>query len=139
MWAPGDHELLVAQGGGWIDLCCPPGGNPAGHEADDQEKKGYRCEGEGIVGRNAPKLADKDSGQSKARGQLAPWRIIDCIEAACTRPKDEAFQLERDWYNECRNSAQRKALARLRPRPTGRQLPRQYRRWRPQSKLRCAI
>ncbi|MFL6602353.1 MAG: 3-hydroxyacyl-CoA dehydrogenase NAD-binding domain-containing protein [Steroidobacteraceae bacterium] len=48
--------------------------------------------------------------QSKARGQLAPWKIIDCIEAACTRPKDEAFQLERDWYNECRNSAQRKAL-----------------------------
>jgi 3-hydroxyacyl-CoA dehydrogenase len=51
--------------------------------------------------------------QSKARGQLAPWKIIDCIEAACTRPKDEAFRLERDWYNECRNSAQRKALVHL--------------------------
>jgi len=51
--------------------------------------------------------------EGKARGQLAPWRIIDCIEAACTRPKDEAFQLERDWYNECRNSAQRKALVHL--------------------------
>src|SRR5712664_2389117 len=64
-----NHELVVAQGRGWIDPCCPPGGNPAGDEADDQEKKGYGCEGEGILRRNAPKLADKDSGQSKARGQ----------------------------------------------------------------------
>ena len=31
--------------------------------------------------------------ESRARGQLAPWRIIDSIEAACTRPKDEAFRL----------------------------------------------
>jgi 3-hydroxyacyl-CoA dehydrogenase len=40
--------------------------------------------------------------ESKARGQLAPWKIIDCIEAACTRSKDEAFQFERDAFNECR-------------------------------------
>ena len=51
--------------------------------------------------------------ESKARGQLAPWKIIDCIEAACTRPKDEAFQVERDAYNECCNSPQRKALVHL--------------------------
>jgi 3-hydroxyacyl-CoA dehydrogenase len=51
--------------------------------------------------------------ESKARGQLAPWKIIDCIEAACTRPKDEAFQLERDAFNECRESPQRKALMHL--------------------------
>lgn len=48
--------------------------------------------------------------ESKARGQLAPWKIIDCVEAACTRSKDEAFQLERDAFNECRESPQRKAL-----------------------------
>jgi 3-hydroxyacyl-CoA dehydrogenase len=48
--------------------------------------------------------------ESKARGQLAPWKIIDCIEAACTLPKDAAWQLERDLYNECRNSPQRNAL-----------------------------
>ena len=48
--------------------------------------------------------------ESKARGQLAPWKIIDCIEAACTRSKDEAFQFERDAFNECRESPQRKAL-----------------------------
>jgi len=46
----------------------------------------------------------------KARGQLAPWKIIDCIEAACTRPKAEAFQLERQLFDECRNSPQRMAL-----------------------------
>ena len=48
--------------------------------------------------------------ESKARGQLAPWKITDCIEAACTRSKDEAFQFERDAFNECRESPQRKAL-----------------------------
>jgi len=48
--------------------------------------------------------------ESKARGQLAPWKIIDCIEAACTRSKEEAFQFERDAFNECRESSQRKAL-----------------------------
>jgi 3-hydroxyacyl-CoA dehydrogenase len=48
--------------------------------------------------------------ENKARGQLAPWKIVDCIEAACTLPKDEAFQLERDLFTECRNSPQRKAL-----------------------------
>jgi 3-hydroxyacyl-CoA dehydrogenase len=48
--------------------------------------------------------------ESKARGQLAPWKIIDCVEAACTRSRDEAFQFERDAFNECRESPQRKAL-----------------------------
>src|SRR5262249_35711906 len=46
-------------------------------------------------------------------GQLAPWRIIDCIEAACTQPKDRAFALERQYYEECRDSPQRKALMHL--------------------------
>jgi 3-hydroxyacyl-CoA dehydrogenase len=46
----------------------------------------------------------------KARGQLAPWKIIDSIEACCTRSKEEAFRLEREWFNECRDSPQRAAL-----------------------------
>jgi len=29
--------------------------------------------------------------EPKARGQLAPWRIVDSIEAACTLPKEAAF------------------------------------------------
>ncbi|HEY2341061.1 MAG TPA: 3-hydroxyacyl-CoA dehydrogenase NAD-binding domain-containing protein [Steroidobacteraceae bacterium] len=47
---------------------------------------------------------------AKARGQVAPLRIIDSIEAACTRPKEEAFRLERQYFLECRDSPQRKAL-----------------------------
>ncbi len=46
----------------------------------------------------------------KARGQLAPLRIVDSIEAACTRPAEEAFRLERQYFLECRDSPQRKAL-----------------------------
>ncbi len=46
----------------------------------------------------------------RARGQLAPLRIIDSIEAACTRPAEEAFRLERQYFLECRDSPQRKAL-----------------------------
>ena len=49
----------------------------------------------------------------KARGQLAPWKIIDSIEAACTLPKEAAFRLEREWFNECRDSPQRAALVQL--------------------------
>jgi len=47
---------------------------------------------------------------AKARGQLAPWKAIDAIEACCTRSRDEAFRLEREWFNECRDSPQRAAL-----------------------------
>ena len=47
---------------------------------------------------------------AKARGQLAPWKAIDAIEACCMRSKDEAFRLEREWFNECRDSPQRAAL-----------------------------
>ena len=46
----------------------------------------------------------------KYRGQLAPLRICDAIEAACTRERAEAFKLERKFYLECRESPQRKAL-----------------------------
>ncbi len=47
---------------------------------------------------------------TKARGQLAPFRIVDAIEAACTLPSEEAFRLERECFIECRDSPQRKAL-----------------------------
>ncbi len=51
--------------------------------------------------------------ESKARGQLAPWRIVDSIEAACTLPKAEAFAREREYFIECRDSPQRAALVHL--------------------------
>jgi 3-hydroxyacyl-CoA dehydrogenase len=51
--------------------------------------------------------------EGKARGQLAPFRIVDCIEAACGKPRDEALRLERQYFIECRDSEQRRALVHL--------------------------
>src|SRR5213082_847609 len=51
--------------------------------------------------------------EAKARGQLAPFRIVDCIEAACTLPVEAAFARERESFIECRDSPQRKALVHL--------------------------
>ena len=48
--------------------------------------------------------------EPKARGQLAPWKIIDCIEGACRLPKTAALERERQAFIECRDSPQRKAL-----------------------------
>lgn len=47
---------------------------------------------------------------ARARGQLAPQRIVDAIEAACTRARAEGLALEREYFNECRDGPQRKAL-----------------------------
>jgi len=46
----------------------------------------------------------------KSRGQLAPSRIVDSIQAACTLPAEDAFRLERQYFLECRDSPQRRAL-----------------------------
>jgi 3-hydroxyacyl-CoA dehydrogenase len=62
---------------------------------------------------SAPFAAFRQKIATRARGQLAPWKIIDCIEAACTRSKAEAFRFERDCFIECRDSAQRRALTHL--------------------------
>jgi 3-hydroxyacyl-CoA dehydrogenase len=50
---------------------------------------------------------------TRARGQLAPWKIVDAIEGACTLPRAEAFRLERESFIECRDSAQRHALTHM--------------------------
>jgi 3-hydroxyacyl-CoA dehydrogenase len=62
---------------------------------------------------SAPFAAFRQKIATRARGQLAPWKIVDCIEAACTRSKAEAFRFERDCFIECRDSAQRRALTHL--------------------------
>ncbi|MBV9696768.1 MAG: enoyl-CoA hydratase/isomerase family protein [Gammaproteobacteria bacterium] len=46
----------------------------------------------------------------RTRGQLAPGRIVDAIEAACFQDRDEALRLERQYFLECRESAQHRAL-----------------------------
>jgi 3-hydroxyacyl-CoA dehydrogenase len=51
--------------------------------------------------------------EKKWRGQLAPWRIVDCIEAACTQPFESAYALELAAYETCKASPQRGALTYL--------------------------
>jgi 3-hydroxyacyl-CoA dehydrogenase len=46
----------------------------------------------------------------KARGQLAPFLIVDSIEAACTQPAEDALRIERESFVACRDSPQRRAL-----------------------------
>ena len=52
----------------------------------------------------------REKNTKKWKGLLAPWRIVDCIEAACTRSGDEGYALELAAYEECKASPQRAAL-----------------------------
>jgi 3-hydroxyacyl-CoA dehydrogenase len=54
--------------------------------------------------------AFRKSIAKKARGQVAPFKIIDCIEAACTLPAAEAIAFERAAFAELLDGDQRKAL-----------------------------
>ncbi len=66
----------------------------------------------GVVSAASPDLftAFRQKIAPKARGQLAPAKIIDCIEAACTRRREEALRLERESFAACAESAQCRAL-----------------------------
>ncbi|MGE0719353.1 MAG: 3-hydroxyacyl-CoA dehydrogenase NAD-binding domain-containing protein, partial [Alphaproteobacteria bacterium] len=44
------------------------------------------------------------------RGQVAPWRCIDCVEIATTTSFDEGLRRERALFEECLASPQSKAL-----------------------------
>lgn len=57
--------------------------------------------------------AFRERHAKKWTGLLAPGRIVDCIEAAATRPWEEAYALERKYFGECRASPQRAALSHL--------------------------
>jgi 3-hydroxyacyl-CoA dehydrogenase len=46
----------------------------------------------------------------KARGAIAPARIVDCVEAAVTKPFAEALTYERELFVECMHSPQSVAL-----------------------------
>ncbi len=47
---------------------------------------------------------------AKARGQLAPVRIVDAVEALCAAPAEESRRRVRAWFDECRDGEQHKAL-----------------------------
>ena len=46
----------------------------------------------------------------KARGLFAPFRIVECVEAALTTPIAEGLEIERSKFMECMNTPQREGL-----------------------------
>lgn len=46
----------------------------------------------------------------KWKGLLAPWRIVDCLEASCKLTFDEGLALEKSIFQECEHSPQSRAL-----------------------------
>jgi 3-hydroxyacyl-CoA dehydrogenase len=60
---------------------------------------------------NAPIFAfARNAAAKKARGQLAPFKAIDAVEAAATLPYDEGCRKEAEYFRECLFSPQSKAL-----------------------------
>lgn len=55
----------------------------------------------------------RNKNQRKWKGLLAPWKIVDCVEAACRVSFAEGFRLEREAFQECEHSAQSRALIHL--------------------------
>lgn len=51
--------------------------------------------------------------EGKWRGLLAQWKVVDCIEAACTKPWDTGYALEARCFRECAESPQFSALSYL--------------------------
>ncbi len=49
----------------------------------------------------------------RARGQTAPQKIVDCIEAAATLPFDEGLARERELFMECMQGTQSAAMRHL--------------------------
>ncbi len=49
----------------------------------------------------------------KARGYQSPWRIVDCVEAAVSRPLEEGLAEERRLFLQCRDSSQSTAMRHL--------------------------
>ena len=46
----------------------------------------------------------------RARGQVAPQKIVDCVEASLTRPFAEGLKIEREAFIDCMRSPQSAAL-----------------------------
>jgi len=46
--------------------------------------------------------------KKRARGLLAPFKCIDCVEYCTTKDFDEGLELERERFSECLNSSQSK-------------------------------
>ncbi|MGB0956465.1 MAG: 3-hydroxyacyl-CoA dehydrogenase NAD-binding domain-containing protein, partial [Panacagrimonas sp.] len=59
-----------------------------------------------------PALFDAMREKNKRRwhGQIAPWKIVDCVQAACEKPFDEGSAIEHASFEQCRNSPQSAAM-----------------------------
>ncbi|TDN61957.1 3-hydroxyacyl-CoA dehydrogenase NAD-binding domain-containing protein [Paraburkholderia sp. BL10I2N1] len=55
----------------------------------------------------------RKKNQRKWRGLLAPWKIVDCLEASCKLTFEEGAELEKAAFQECEHSPQSKALIHL--------------------------
>ncbi|HYM30110.1 MAG TPA: 3-hydroxyacyl-CoA dehydrogenase NAD-binding domain-containing protein [Candidatus Cybelea sp.] len=51
----------------------------------------------------------RKANERKLRGFFAPWRCIECVEAACTLPFAEGMKRERDLFMQCMASPERAA------------------------------
>jgi 3-hydroxyacyl-CoA dehydrogenase len=60
--------------------------------------------GDGVLAEYRTKLA------KKARGQVAPQKIVECVEAAMTLPFPEGLETERRKFLECMQSPQSEAM-----------------------------
>jgi 3-hydroxyacyl-CoA dehydrogenase len=55
----------------------------------------------------------RKKNQRKWHGLLAPWKIVDCLEASCKLTFEEGAELEKAAFQECEHSPQSKALIHL--------------------------
>jgi 3-hydroxyacyl-CoA dehydrogenase len=73
------------------------------------------------TGEQTDKIADdKDNNElfdgyrkvlaKKARGQLSPFKCVDAVEAAVSKPLDEGLKIERELFQECLVSPQSKGM-----------------------------
>ncbi len=64
-----------------------------------------------VPGHDAAVFDNYRAGIAKrARGQVAPFKIVDCVEAAATLPFDEGLARERALFMECMDSPQSAAM-----------------------------
>ena len=64
---------------------------------------------DGVLHGDVQRVAQRTAAK-KARGQLAPFKAIDSVEAATTLPYEEGCQKEAEYFRECLFSPQSKAL-----------------------------
>lgn len=58
-------------------------------------------------------VAYRNAHRERWRGLLAPWKIIDCIEAACSLSFAEGYALERQAFQECEHGPHSRAMIHL--------------------------